>query len=79
MITKKYKVYHVTTPDPKAYKIIDLTGLSATEKEIVRSKHRPHDYPTIYMSDNKIEPNALFIETIPTDLNKLDFKEESIN
>jgi hypothetical protein len=31
------------------------------------------------MSDNKIEPNALFIEIIPTDLNTIDFKEESID
>ncbi|MFN9114782.1 MAG: hypothetical protein ACK5XN_32365, partial [Bacteroidota bacterium] len=69
----------IINPNGKGYKLIDLTGLSATEKEIVRAKHRPHDYPTVYMSDNKIEPNALFIEIIPTDLNTIDFKEESID
>jgi len=79
MISFKYKIYSIINPNTKGYKLIDLTGLSITEKEILRAKHRPHNYPTVYMTDNKVEPNALFIETIPTNLDALNFIEEPIN
>ncbi len=78
MSTKTYRVYHIATDSKSAFKLIDLTELSSLDKEKVRNSLRPHNYPTVYMSGNEIEPNALFINSIPVELDTLKFVEKTV-